>query len=68
MTALEMMDTILDIVQRLHGEGLGLLLVEQNAQLALEISDRAYVLDTGRIGIAADARKLLDNPGSRRPI
>ena len=39
-----------------------ILLVEQNAKMALAISDRAYVLETGTITIAGDAKELLNDP------
>jgi branched-chain amino acid transport system ATP-binding protein len=42
-----------------------LLLVEQNAKLALEICDRGYVMESGRIALAAPARELLADPGVR---
>ena len=38
------------------------MLVEQNAKMALAISDRAYVLETGTISIAGDAKELLNDP------
>jgi branched-chain amino acid transport system ATP-binding protein len=53
-------DTLYDTLQRLHAEGLTLLLAEQATQLALEIADYAYVLQTGRTvleGRAADLQK-----------
>ena len=39
---------IFDIIQNVHKEGMTILLVEQNAQMALSVADRAYVLETGR--------------------
>ena len=42
--------------------GLGLLLVEQNAILALEISQKAYVLETGEINISGSGQELLNDP------
>jgi branched-chain amino acid transport system ATP-binding protein len=39
-----------------------ILLVEQNARKALEIADRAYVMETGRVILAGDARELAANP------
>jgi branched-chain amino acid transport system ATP-binding protein len=44
-----MMDVLLDAIQALKASGLGLILVEQHAQLALEVTDRVVVLDRGRI-------------------
>ena len=59
-------ETILDTLRRLRGEGMTMLLVEQNARAALELADRAYVLETGRIVLEGPGRDLLDNPSVRR--
>ena len=40
---------IFDIIRNIHKEGMTILLVEQNAQMALSVADRAYVLETGRV-------------------
>ena len=45
-----------------RSEGLALLLVEQNAELALSIAHRGYVLETGRIVLAGPAEQKLPNP------
>jgi len=50
---------VFDIVRNLHAAGTTILLVEQNAQMALSIADRGYVLESGRIVLADDAKKLL---------
>jgi branched-chain amino acid transport system ATP-binding protein len=52
-------------IRRLHQEGLTILLVEQNVKQALEVADRAYVVETGRITLQDDAAKLLDHPDVR---
>jgi branched-chain amino acid transport system ATP-binding protein len=57
---------IFETLDRLHQEGLTVLLVEQNVQQALELADRAYVLETGRVVREAPARDLLDDPAIRR--
>ncbi len=54
-----LVDEVLDTVARLKEQGLTILLVEQNVREALEISDRAYVLQTGRITNQGLARDLL---------
>jgi branched-chain amino acid transport system ATP-binding protein len=57
---------IFETLDRLHQDGLTVLLVEQNVQQALELADRAYVLETGRVVREAPARDLLDDPAIRR--
>jgi len=56
-----LVDQIFDIIQELHESGVTILLVEQNAQMALSVADRAYVLETGRIAMSGDASELLQN-------
>lgn len=57
-----LVDQIFEIIQTLNTQGTTILLVEQNARLALGIANRGYVLETGKIVISGDARALLDNP------
>ena len=57
-----MVDKIFDTVRMVSKEGVTVLLVEQNAKLALESSHRGYVMESGLITLADDARALLDNP------
>ena len=52
---------IFSIIKTLHKNGITILLVEQNAKMALSISDRAYVLETGRISMSGDSKELLQN-------
>ncbi|MBR1820111.1 MAG: ABC transporter ATP-binding protein [Clostridia bacterium] len=54
-----LVEQIFDIIKELHQSGTTILLVEQNAQMALSVADRAYVLGTGRITISGDARDVL---------
>lgn len=49
---------IFDIIEKLHESGITILLVEQNARMALSISDRAYVLETGKIAMSGTASEL----------
>jgi branched-chain amino acid transport system ATP-binding protein len=56
---------IFSIVQEINRRGTTVLLVEQNAQQALQVADRAYVLETGTIVKSAAARQLLDDPQVR---
>ena len=53
---------IFDIIQEVNRAGITVLLVEQNAKMALSISNRAYVLETGSISIEGNAAELLDDP------
>ena len=56
-----LVDQIFGIIQEMHASGVTILLVEQNAQMALSIADRAYVLETGKITMSGDASELLQN-------
>jgi len=60
-----MVQKIFETVRAVAREGVTLLLVEQNARLALECCDRAYVMDGGLITLSGPARDLLDNPQVR---
>jgi branched-chain amino acid transport system ATP-binding protein len=60
------MSRIFETIRAIATEGVTLLLVEQNAKLALEISHRGYVMESGTIALADSARALLDNPLVRR--
>lgn len=53
---------IFDVIRELNKRGTTILLVEQNARMALRIAHRGYVMETGRILLQDDARKLLDDP------
>lgn len=54
-----LVESIFDIIQEINQQGTSLLLVEQNAQMALSIADRGYVLETGRIVLDGPAEDLL---------
>ena len=64
--ALILVEQIFDIIKRLHEAGTTILLVEQNAQMALSIADRAYVLETGKISLSGPASELLHNDSVRK--
>ena len=51
-----------DIIRGIRAEGVTVVMVEQNAFAALELSDRSYVLDQGRVTLSGPGRELLDNP------
>ena len=59
---------VLKTIRRLKQEGVASLIVEQNALAALEVYDRVYVMDRGRIIHEGPARDLLDNPPLRRRL
>jgi branched-chain amino acid transport system ATP-binding protein len=61
-----LVEQIFEIIQSLHKAGTTILLVEQNAQMALSIADRAYVLETGRISLSGPAAELLTNDSVRK--
>ena len=57
---------IFAIIQQLHESGITILLVEQNAKMALAISDRAYVLETGKISMSGKASQLAEDDRVRK--
>ena len=57
-----LVEQIFDIIRRLHEAGTTILLVEQNAQMALSVADRAYVLETGRITLSGTGKELAESP------
>ncbi|MGN0171856.1 MAG: ABC transporter ATP-binding protein [Acutalibacteraceae bacterium] len=57
---------IFDIIREINNAGTTVLLVEQNAKKALDIANRAYVLETGTIRMSGDAKALADNEDVRR--
>ena len=57
---------IFEIIRKIAAEGVTLLLVEQNAKLALQVSHRGYVLESGRVALADTASALLNNPRVRQ--
>jgi branched-chain amino acid transport system ATP-binding protein len=52
-------------VRAISGEGMTVLLVEQNARLALQAANRGYVMDSGLVTMSGDAKKMLDDPKVR---
>jgi len=59
-------DRVVEIVKALNAQGIAILLVEQRAQAALRIAERGYVLETGRIVLADDGARLLENEDVKR--
>ena len=54
-----LVEQIFDIIKQLHQAGTTMLLVEQNAQMALSVADRGYVLETGRVTLSGPGKELL---------
>ena len=59
-------EKIFEIVKEINEQGTPILLVEQNALMALDTADRGYVLETGKIALADDAKKLRENEQVRK--
>ena len=57
-----LVEEIFKIIKEINSTGTSILLVEQNANMALQIANRAYVLETGRVVLSGDARSVLENP------
>ena len=60
-----MVDKIFEVIQGLAAQGMTVLLVEQNARRALQIADRAYVMESGLITLSGAAKNLLNDPKVR---
>ncbi len=61
-----MVQKIFETIRQVRDEGVTVLLVEQNAKLALEMSQRGYVMESGEVTLAGQAQALLDNPDVRK--
>ena len=61
-----LVDQIFDIIRELHAAGTTILLVEQNAQAALSVANRGYVLETGNISLSGDAHELAEDDRVRK--
>jgi branched-chain amino acid transport system ATP-binding protein len=59
-------ERIFEIIREINSQGTPILLVEQNALMALDVANRGYVLETGQIALADDAKKLKQNPDVQR--
>ncbi|MFO7695849.1 MAG: ABC transporter ATP-binding protein [Anaerolineae bacterium] len=60
-----LVEEIFEIIKEINAQGTSILLVEQNAAMALSIASRAYVLETGRVILEGDAESVLRNPQVR---
>jgi branched-chain amino acid transport system ATP-binding protein len=61
-----LVDQLLEIIKAIHATGVSILMVEQDVQTALELSSRAYVLETGRVTLTGPSSELLDDPKVRK--
>ncbi len=61
-----LVEQIFDIIKELHKNGTTILLVEQNAQMALSVADRAYVMETGRITLSGTGEELAQSDSVRK--
>jgi len=57
-----LVDQLIELLASIHETGVSILIVEQDVQTALEVSSRAYVLETGRITLSGPSAQLLDDP------
>jgi branched-chain amino acid transport system ATP-binding protein len=57
-----LVEQIFEVIQEINEQGVTILLVEQNAQMALSIADRAYVLETGTVALSGESATLMENP------
>jgi branched-chain amino acid transport system ATP-binding protein len=57
-----LVDALIGILEQIHQSGVSILIVEQDVQTALEVSARAYVLETGRVTMSGPSAQLLDDP------
>jgi branched-chain amino acid transport system ATP-binding protein len=62
----QLVEQIFEILDHIRSRGMTVLLVEQNASMALDIADRAYVLEAGRIVLTGTGRELAGNPDVQR--
>ena len=61
-----LVEQLFDIIRELHKAGTTILLVEQNAQAALSVADRGYVLETGKVVTTGTGHELLESPAIKK--
>jgi branched-chain amino acid transport system ATP-binding protein len=61
-----LVDALLEILATIHKTGVAIVMVEQDVQTALEVSSRAYVLETGRVTLQGPSSELLDDPNVKK--
>jgi branched-chain amino acid transport system ATP-binding protein len=60
-----MFERVLSAIETIRDSGVSILLAEQNAVRALEVSDRAYVMENGRVALSGQSAELMDDPKVR---
>ena len=63
-----LVELIIDTIEKIREQGTTILLVEQNAQAALSVADKAYVLESGRLKLEGPARQLAEDDGHRQGL
>ena len=61
-----LVERVAEVINQLHQRGTTILLVEQNAELALKLANRAYVMETGRVALEGPSDSLLRNEHVRK--
>jgi branched-chain amino acid transport system ATP-binding protein len=61
----KVVDNLIDVIRDINREGMALLLVEQDVLVALDVANRAYVLENGRVAMKGPAAEIKDDPGVR---
>ncbi|HDH97825.1 MAG TPA: ATP-binding cassette domain-containing protein, partial [Deltaproteobacteria bacterium] len=61
-----LVSTIFEIIRQIHEQGRSILLIEQNVYHALNLSNRGYVLENGRVVLSGVSKELLENPHIRK--
>jgi branched-chain amino acid transport system ATP-binding protein len=62
----QLVETVFSVIEEINSQGIPVLLIEQNAQMALQTADRGYVIETGEIVLEDEADKLLGNDQVRK--
>jgi len=62
----KVVDRLIDVIRDINREGMALLLVEQDVLVALDVANRAYVLENGRVALSGAAADVKDDPGVRK--
>ncbi len=62
----QIVERVFEVIEQVNSEGTPVLLIEQNASMALQAADRGYVIETGEIVLEDEAKKLLGNDQVRK--